>query len=91
MKKFEKLVMDWIYAQKSFNTYHMSDFYEAACDLLNLEWKDFERNQRLIRYRLNKMKKAGKITSRRIGSGYLGKTDFGSCHHNIYTAPDFWD
>tara|TARA_R110002167_G_scaffold85213_2_gene231267 strand:- start:114 stop:344 length:231 start_codon:yes stop_codon:yes gene_type:complete len=68
----------------------MGDFYEGCCKVLGLDFNDIHRNQSKIRSRLLKMKKKGLIDSRRTGSGFLGKTDFGSTSSNTYTLPNFW-
>ena len=87
---FEEFVLEWLENHREFNLWWMSDFYEEACDNLNLDFDDIFKNQAKIRPLLLKMKKKGLIDSRRVGSGFLGKTDFGSCHHNCYTLPNFW-
>ena len=88
--EFEKYVLEFLKREKMANLWWMHPFYEGCCKVLNLDFNDIHRNQAKIRRKLLVMKKRGLIDSRRTGSGFLGKTDFGSTSSNTYTLPNFW-
>lgn len=90
IKDFETFVLEWLESSKTCNLHWSSDFFESACKNLEIDVNDILGSQRKLRYRLSKMKSKGLITSKRVGSGFMGKTDFGSTSHNCYTLPDFW-
>jgi hypothetical protein len=88
--KFEKYVLEYLAIEKMANLWWMHPFYEGCCKVLELDFNDIHKNQAKIRSKLLKMKKKELIDMRRTGSGFLGKTDFGSTSSNTYTLPDFW-
>jgi len=89
---FEKNIIDFLETEKTGDLHILSDFYWKCVELLNLQdgTHDYKKNTSKIRYRLNKMRKKGLIDCRRTGTGFLGKTDFGSTSSNTYTLPNFW-
>ena len=89
MNNFEKGVIEFLEIHKSGNLYILADFYFECVDLLNLttETGEYWKNKRKIQYRLNKMREAGLIEVCRIGTGFLGKTDFGMTSINNYSLP----
>lgn len=89
--EFEEYILKYLKENRMASLWWMHPFYEGCCKVLELEFNDIQKNQSKIRCKLLIIKKKGKIDSRRVGSGFLGKTDFGSTSSNLYTLPDFWE
>ena len=91
-KQFEDGVMDYLKAYNSSDLYVLSDFYDKCCELLGLDInknvKNYKQYKNKIYYRLNLMVKKGLIRKDRIGSGFMGKTDFGMTSLNTYSLKD---
>ena len=92
-KRFETSVLEHLRREKSGDLYILSDFYFLCIELLNLDFKpgEYWKNKRKIQYRLKKMKEKGLIDWRKVGVGFMGKTDFGMTSLNSYTLAGFWD
>jgi hypothetical protein len=88
--EFEQYVLEYLETERIANLFFLHPFYEGCCNILELNLNDIHRNQAKIRRKLGGMKKRELIDSRRTGSGFLGKTDFGSTSSNTYTLPGFW-
>ena len=82
--KIEEFIMEFLETEKTVTLWWMSDFYEDYCNFANFEFNEIYKNQRKMRYRLNKMVKNGMIEKRTYSHGYLGKTDFGAAHCGIW-------
>lgn len=90
-EKFESFVLKTLESERMVSLWWMSDFYEGCCKVLELNFEDLYKNQASIRYRLRKMKQKGLIDIHRTGSGFLGKTDFGSTSSNLYVQKGLFD
>jgi hypothetical protein len=88
---FETFVLTYLKQHKTLSVWWLSDFYEEACKNENLNFNDLKRTPVILRNRLRKLVKAGKIESRRTGTGWAGKSDFGCTNMNTYTLPGFWE
>jgi len=90
-KEFEDFVLKRLEHDAILSIWWMSDFYADCCDVLGIDGNEINKSSNKIRRRLLSMKKKGLIDSRRTGTGYLGKTDFGHSSSNTYTKKGFWD
>lgn len=90
--RFEFGVLEFLKREKAADLYILSDFYYLCLDLLGVveSTKSYKCLKNKIQYRLGKMKDKNLIDWRRTGTGFLGKSDFGSTSMNTYTLPDFW-
>lgn len=90
---FETGVLKHLHLENCAELHIMSSFYDLCADLLKLDrtTNSYWKNKRIIQYRLKKMKDKKLIDWRRSGTGFLGKTDFGTSNLNFYALYDFWN
>lgn len=92
MKDFETNIIKYLQTHSGSDLYVLSDFYDFCCGLLDLDInqsiKNYKQYSAKIRYRLNKMVKQGILEKSRIGTGFLGKTDFGFSSINVYSLSE---
>jgi len=86
---FEFGVLEYLRTERYADLYSLGCFYDFCCELLSLDLskniKYYNKYKTKIQYRLRKMKTKGLIDSTKIGSGFLGKTDFGMTYLNCYS------
>ncbi len=87
--KFELSVLEYLAREKTGNLHILSDFYQFCCDVLEINsFTDYNSSKRKVQYRLKKLVDKNLITAQRIGSGFMGKCNFGVCSINIYSLID---
>ena len=87
-KRFEFAVTEFLRREKTGELYILADFFIFCSEILGIDKLDYYKAKSRIQYRLRKMKSKGIIESSKIGSGFLGKTDFGMTWLNTYHLPN---
>lgn len=89
---FEYGVLEHLKNEKIGNLYILSDFYFLCTELLKIDDspQSYKQTKKVIQKKLLMMKNKGLIDSRRIGTGFMGKTDWGMTSLNNYSLPNFW-
>lgn len=80
----EKELLKMVQLHGGGQTWWMSDFYEDFCKLYNLDFNKIDSNIIKIRKELNKLVKRGNLKKQKHGTGYGGKSLFGSTRFTLW-------